>query len=236
MVWSNGASLAVYKFSEQNIKSENDVKKISILGAGRVSTALAAGFMKAGYEVVVGTRASENPPNDWRVPGVVFMDHERAAQESAVIINATPGDTSLERLSKLRQSLRGKILVDVSNATIRGSDGMPGDLVFPNSSLAERLQSALPETHIVKTLNTMLSVVMAAPHILKTPPTAFLSGNDAEAKALVTGLLNDLGWPIAWIADLGDVFSARGTEALFPLVPFIFRTFGMQPFALTIAR
>lgn len=102
--------------------------------------------------------------------------------------------------------------------------------------MAERLQHALPETHVVKTLNTMLFTVMAAPQSLSSSSTAFLSGNSLNAKAQVVEILSDLGWPSEWIVDLGDVFSARGTEALFPLVPFILRKFGMQPFAFSVAR
>lgn len=132
--------------------------------------------------------------------------------------------------------LDGKILIDISNATQRGADGMPGNLCYPNSSLAEHLQAALPGTRVVKTLNTMLFTVIADPHSLKSSPTAFLSGNDSHAKATVTRLLGDLGWPTEWILDLGDITSARGTEAVMLLVPHIVRTRGFAPFAMTMTN
>jgi 8-hydroxy-5-deazaflavin:NADPH oxidoreductase len=113
---------------------------------------------------------------------------------------------------------------------------MPGNLCYPNSSLAEHLQQALPNTHVVKTLNTMLFTVIVDPHSLSTPPTAFLSGNDGDAKATVTKLLGDLGWPTDWSLDLGDITTARGTEAVILLVPHILRTRGFAPFALTITK
>jgi predicted dinucleotide-binding enzyme len=193
---------------------------VTILGSGRAGSTLANRLATAGLAVVVGTRDPAATAADWK---------------GEPVINATPGDTALERLSALDEELHGKILVDVSNATERSADGSPGSLLYPGSSLAEKLQEALPGVHIVKTLNTMLFSVMADPHSLATAPTAFLSGNDAAAKESVRDLLSKLGWPPAWVEDLGDVTSARGTEALILLVPHIIRSRGFVPFALTVA-
>ena len=209
---------------------------IGILGSGRVATALAGKLATAGHEVRVGTRDAGAASAKWTGPAIKFMSHAEAAREASVIINATPGDSSLERLGALRHELEGKVLIDVSNATRRGRGGFPGGLLYPDGSLAEHLQHALPGTHVVKTLNTMLFSVMVDPHSLKVPPTAFLSGNDAGAKAAVGMVLHDLGWPPAWIEDLGDVSTAQGAEAFVLLVPPIIRSRGFAPFALTVAR
>ena len=209
---------------------------ISIFGSGRVATGLTTKLASAGYEVTIGTRSAADASAKWTGPSVTFLTPAEAAHSSSIVINATPGDTSLERLSALREELNGKILVDVSNAAERGPDEMPGNLMYPNSSLAEHLQEALPGTQVVKTLNTMLFSVITDPHSLSVAPTAFLSGNDADAKAAVSKLLNDLGWPPDWIEDLGGIRSARGTEALFLLIPFLIRSRGFAPFALTVAR
>ncbi|MFD9637659.1 NADPH-dependent F420 reductase, partial [Streptomyces violascens] len=142
----------------------------------------------------------------------------------------------LERLAALREELRGKILVDVSNATVDGPDGLPADLIYPGSSLAEQLQEALPETRVVKTLNTMLFPVMTAPATLTQTPTAFLSGDDPQAKLTVRELLTDLGWQEAWITDLGQIQTARATEAAILFVPHVIRSTGFTPFAISIAR
>ena len=212
------------------------MKSIGILGSGRVATALASKFASTGHEVTIGSRNPTEAATRWAGPAVRHTDHRQTARDASIVINATPGDTSLERLTELRSELGGKVLIDVSNATERGSDGMPGGLCYPNNSLAEHLQRALPGTRIVKTLNTMLFTVMIDPHSLSTPPTAFVSGNDGDAKATVSGLLGELGWPPEWITDLGDITTARGTEAIMLLVPQVFRLYGMKPFAFTIAR
>lgn len=207
---------------------------IAILGSGRVAKVLAAGLGAAGHEIVIGSRDPEAVGAAWEGPPVSVVSVEEAAANAPIVINATPGDSALGRLSGLREQLAGTILVDVSNATEREPSGAPGGLMYPNSSLAEHLQDALPDTRVVKTLNTMLFMVMAAPGSLAHPPTAFLSGDDAEAKATVTGLLADLGWNPDHVLDLGDIRTARGPEALILLVPGILTARGMVPFGIGV--
>ena len=211
---------------------------IGILGAGRVGANLANKLFAAGHHVTLGKRGPEDTAA--RAAGVdpqiAFADQRTTAHTADIVINATPGDSSLDRLTGLRTELSGKLLVDVSNATRDADDGLPGDLCYPGSSLAEQLQAALPDTHVVKTLNTMLFMVMTAPETLATPPTAYLSGDDQNAKKTVTGLLGDLGWQPAWIEDLGGISTARATEAMILVVPHILRRHGFKPFAVSLAR
>ncbi|MGW0324714.1 NADPH-dependent F420 reductase [Nocardia sp. NPDC003183] len=198
------------------------MSSIAVLGNGRVGANLAEALTQAGHEVTVADRA----------PGAGAA----AARTAQIVINATPGAGSLERLSALREELRDKILIDVSNATTDGPDGLPADLIYPGSSLAEKLQQALPETRVVKTLNTMLFPVMTAPAALAQAPTVFLSGADPEAKQVVRGLLADLSWQQEWITDLGGIETARATEAAILFVPHVIRSTGFTPFAISIAR
>ncbi|MFJ3633871.1 NADPH-dependent F420 reductase [Streptomyces sp. NPDC090112] len=195
---------------------------IAVLGKGRVGGSLAAALTRAGHEVGVADST----------PGAAAA----AARAARIVVNATPGADSLERLAALREELRGKILVDVSNATVDGPDGLPADLLYPGSSLAERLQESLPATYVVKTLNTMLYPVMTAPAILAQAPDAFLSGDDAQAKQTVRDLLVDLGWSKEWITDLGGIRTARATEAAIMFVPHVIRSHGFTPFAISVAR
>ncbi|MFI5972906.1 NADPH-dependent F420 reductase [Streptomyces sp. NPDC051452] len=195
---------------------------IAVLGNGRVGGNLATALARAGHEVTVADRT----------PGAAAD----AARTARIVVNATPGAGSLDRLAALRVELRDKILVDVSNATTDGPDGLPADLIHPGSSLAEQLQEALPETRVVKTLNTMLFPVMTAPATLSQTPTAFLSGDDPQAKQTVRELLTDLGWQEDWIADLGGIQTARATEAAILFVPHVIRSGGFAPFAISIAR
>lgn len=206
---------------------------IAILGFGRVGKTLAAKFAATGHDVVIGSRTPDTAGAEWEGPALKFASTADAIGAADVVINATPGETALERLSEHRDGLDGKILVDVSNATVRTEAG-PGALVYPGSSLAEHLQEALPGTKVVKTLNTMLFMVMVAPESLGNPVNAFISGDDAAAKATVIGLLGDLGWAADQVLDLGGIVSARGAEALILLVPDVLQARGFAPFAISI--
>ncbi|MFJ1454767.1 NADPH-dependent F420 reductase [Nocardia sp. N2S4-5] len=195
---------------------------IAVLGRGRVGNALATALTHAGHEVRVADSS----------PGAAAA----ATATAQIVVNATPGAGSLERLTTLGERLRAKILIDIANATVDGPDGLPAGLLYPGSSLAEQLQDALPDTHVVKTLNTMLYTVMTAPSILTRAPTVFLSGDDAQAKQVVAGLLTDLGWHQEWITDLGGIETARATEAAILFVPHVIRSRGFAPFAISIVH
>src|SRR3954469_19920861 len=124
---------------------------IGVLGAGRVGANLANKLLAAGHHVTLGSRG----PADTAAraagiaPQIAFADQRTTARTADIVINATPGDSSLDRLVDLRTELSGKLLVDGSNATRDTDDGLPGDLCYPGSSLAEKLQDALPATRVV---------------------------------------------------------------------------------------
>lgn len=187
---------------------------VAILGAGRVGGALATKLAEKGHRLILGVPNPDDASAKWNGPAVTFSDPTSAAQ---IVINATPGETSLERLSALSAQLDGKVLVDLANASRRGKDSPVGDLCYPGSSLAEKLQQALPNTRVVKTLNTMIFMVMTNPQALRVPPTAFLSGNDPAAKTSVRALLGELGWPAEWTLDLWGYHHRAGSRGAVPV-------------------
>jgi 8-hydroxy-5-deazaflavin:NADPH oxidoreductase len=175
--------------------------RIAILGTGKVAHTLGAAWKKGGHEVVFGAREVKPDP-DFQVVSL-----ERALSAGDVVVNAITGAVALEAITALDTSaLRAKTLLDVTNAV-----NEKGELVYANSSLAEHLQAALPEVHVVKSLNTAAIEVQADPS-LAGPATIFLSGDDEGAKTEVRGLLHDLGWTDDGILDLGGVRTARGPE------------------------
>lgn len=103
-------------------------------------------------------------------------------------------------------------MIDVANAITESFD-----LVYPNSSLGEKLQEALPRTRIVKTMNTAAMTVITSPSSLHEASSVFLSGDDETAKGQAAALLLDLGWSAESIVDLGGIQTARGVEHYFLL-------------------
>jgi 8-hydroxy-5-deazaflavin:NADPH oxidoreductase len=176
--------------------------KIAILGTGKVAHALGGGWKKAGHEVVFGARDASSTDQDFEITSL-----QDAIASGDVVVNAITGAVALEAITALDTSaMAGKTLLDVTNAVTP-----TGELVYPNFSLAESLQAALPAVHVVKSLNTAAIEVQADPSLVG-PATVFVSGNDDTAKSTVKGLLHDLSWKDDGIIDLGGIQTARGPE------------------------
>lgn len=215
--------------------------QIAVLGSGMVGQALGGALTHRGHEVALGSRSSDNAAaRRWAgtVDGSVrtgsFADAVRGAD---VIINATAGMASLSVLTSLpRDDVDGTVLLDVANP-LDFSAGMPPTLsVSGGDSLAEQIQRALPSVRVVKALNTMAAAVMVEPSLLRGQHHVFVSGDDAEAKTVVTGLLTSFGWPERDILDLGPLETARGTEALLPLWLRVWAALGTPLFNIAVIR
>ncbi|MFC3998394.1 NADPH-dependent F420 reductase [Nocardiopsis sediminis] len=208
----------------------------AILGSGNVARALAEGLRRAGHEVIVGSRRPHEIAAEWAGPGVRVASLADAAGAGEPVINALPGSVSVDVLTGVAEKLAGKVVIDVANAVELDAGGFASALRYPETSLAEELQRALPDARVVKTLNTMHESAMADPAGLSTPPTAFVSGDDSEARRTTAGLLTDLGWRPEWIIDLGGIGTARGPEAFVLMIGDLVRALGPVPFGLSIAR
>jgi predicted dinucleotide-binding enzyme len=187
---------------------------MGVLGSGMVAQAISARLAELGYEVMIGTRDAEKLKG-WQSSNqrVMIGSFAETAAHGETVFNATNGAASLQALSMAgAENLSGKILVDVSNP-LDFSNGFPPSLtVFGTDSLAEQIQRAFPLTKVVKTLNTVTARVMVYPlEVANGDHHVFISANDVEAKSQVMELLRSFGW--INIFDLGDLSTARGTEA-----------------------
>lgn len=210
--------------------------KIAILGTGTVGQTIASKIISLGHHVMIGTRnVSEklqskerdgygNPPfSEWYTENskVKLGSFKEAAAFGEIIINATKGGKTIEVLNSAGvNNLDGKILVDIANP-LDSSMGMPPGLITELSntnSLGEEVQKTFPGVKVVKTLNTMWCGIMVDPAIVGGGDhTNFICGNDKEAKEQVKSLLKEFGWKDENIIDIGDISSARGSEAILPI-------------------
>jgi predicted dinucleotide-binding enzyme len=199
--------------------------KIAILGTGTVGTALATKLLETGHDVTFGVRSEKT---GLVAPALPLAD---AVSSADLVINATPGGRSLDILSGIgAEVLADRVLLDVANASDETLS-----LIYPNDSLARVIQEAFPRLRVVKSLNTFNTSVMTNPSVIG-PSTVFLSGNDDDAKTIVSGLLVDLGWPVDAQLDLGDVATARGPEAYFLLFFATLIKLGSPVFNIAVTR
>ena len=223
---------------------------IAVLGTGMVGQALAGRLHELGHSVVVGTRDPRatlartepdgmgNPPfAQWHAQhaGVGLATFADAARGAELVVNASSGGAALEVLGLAgAENLAGKPLLDISNP-LDFSQGFPPTLfVKDTDSLGEQIQRAFPEAKVVKTLNTLTAALMVDPKQLGESSTVFVSGNDAGAKAVVTGLLESFGHDD--VIDLGDLSGARGTEMLLPVWLRLMGSLGTGMFNFKIVR
>lgn len=193
--------------------------KVAVLGTGMVGQAHAFKLIELGHEVVIGTKDVEvTKAADWYKDNqfVKLLPFGEAANEGEIVLNALAGHIAVEVLKGIEASLQGKILIDISNP-LDFSKGMPPTLSVCNTdSLGEQIQQALPETKVVKALNTINATIQVEPQSLADGDHhCFMSGNDDLAKTQVAELLRSYGWK--HILDLGDIATARGTEMYLPL-------------------
>jgi 8-hydroxy-5-deazaflavin:NADPH oxidoreductase len=167
--------------------------KIGIIGAGHIGSTLARHFAKSGH--TVGLSNSRGPGSLAALvrsigPNACAMTTEEAVKFGEVILLAVPWRTA-EALPDSRW-LAGKIVIDAMNPY--SAEGEVMDLGEVTSS--EEVARRLPGARLVKAFNTMYYHTLAT----EARPGAgdrlvlFVAGDDAEAKAVVSRLIQDIGF------------------------------------------
>ncbi len=200
--------------------------RIAILGTGRVARTLAAGLLRAGHDLVFGSR---DPGNRTGLPAPVLTSAD-AVVGADVVLNAVQGVDAIPLLTSIgADNLDGTVLWDIANAA-----NPDFSLAIPDDSLGRRIQEAFPGVRVVKAGNHVAAVVVADPSTLPAPTTLFLSGDDTDAKEVVSALLIDLGWPRESLFDLGGIANAYGQEHYLALFGTLLQELGTPYFNITI--
>jgi 8-hydroxy-5-deazaflavin:NADPH oxidoreductase len=176
---------------------------IGIIGAGGIGQAFAAHVARAGYEVIVSN--SRDPES---LAGLVRQLGPRAKagtrQEAAradVVVVAVQWEHLRAALSDL-PAWKGRILIDATNPVLQ-----PGFRLaeLNGGTSSEIVASLAPGARVVKVANTLLRAVLAAdPKQAGGRRVLFMSGDDAAAKADVSGILDKVGFATI---DLGGLAS-----------------------------
>ena len=190
-------------------------KKIGILGSGIVGKTLGAGFLKHGYEVMVGTR-NQDKLADWVTgdgQGAQLGSFSETAAFGDIVVLAISGRHALSALEMAgEENIQGKTVIDAANP-IAEKPPVNGVLRFFTSldeSLMEQLQQAYPEGNFVKAFSCVGSAFMVNPSFPQKP-SMFICGNNESAKGEVKEILDLFGWETE---DMGMVEAARAIEPL----------------------
>ncbi len=191
------------------------MKKIGILGSGQVAQALGNGFLKYGYEVMLGTRdASKLAEWKSKSAGIAKVGSvEETAKFGEIIILAVKGNSAESLVKSVHIQLSGKTIIDTTNPI---ADAPPVNGVLKyftdlNESLMEKLQKAAPSAGFVKAFNSVGAHLMVNPSYPAGKPSMFICGNNDSAKKETNEILDLFGWETV---DMGKVESARAIEPL----------------------
>ena len=192
------------------------MKKIGIIGSGIVGQTLANGFLKHGYEVMIGTGNADKLA-DWKAAAGEkgstgsFSDAAAFGELVALAVKGTAAEEAIMRADA--KNLKGKTVIDATNpiAELPPDNGVLRFFTTLDESLMERLQKSFPDVHFVKAFSCVGNAFMVNPQFPGGKPTMFICGNEDLAKTEVKLILEKFGWETE---DMGKAEAARAIEPL----------------------
>jgi predicted dinucleotide-binding enzyme len=213
-----------------------------LIGSGRIGRTVARLALDAGHQVVLsnsrgpeslaglaaelGDRASAATP-------------EEAARQADVVVVTIP-------LSAYRQvpaeALRDKVIIDTMNYYPQ-RDGLIAELEDESTTTSELLQAHLPGAHVVKAFNNIFFAHLASlarPSGSSDRSALAIAGDDADAKAVVTGLLDEIGYDTVDLGPLAEGWRIQRDTAAYGTMyaadPEDWATGGARPAAVAVVR
>lgn len=188
------------------------MKTIGILGSGDVGKTLAMGWAQVGHKVKIGSRTPEKLAQWSQSTGISADTFADAAAFGEVIVLATLWSGTQHALQlTTNENLANKVVIDVTNPLIFAPNQPPALELGHTDSGGEQVQRWLPNSQVVKAFNTIGFAHMVNPNFPSGPPDMFICGNNGEAKQVVSGLCQELGWATI---DIGTIAGARLLEPM----------------------
>jgi len=169
---------------------------IGLIGAGHIGSQIARLAVANSYNVVISN--SRGP----ETLSALVAELGPKARAATVVDAAKTGDIVVVTvpLKNYRsvpvEPLRGKIVIDTNNYYPQ-RDGRIPELDNEATTTAELLQAHLPTSKVVKAFNHIYAAALTTdgqPAGTKNRRALVIAGNDHEAKATVTGLLDQFGF------------------------------------------
>ena len=186
--------------------------RIGVIGAGNIGTGIGKRLVGKGHHALMSYSRS---PDKLRAAGAMIGDDTRtgAVEDAAlfgdVVLLATPWAVTLDVVGRIAPMLAGKIVWDATNPL---TPDMSGLALGTTTSGGESVSTAAPGARVVKAVPPFAEVLHASsPLIGGHRPGVFVCGDDAEARQVVMGLVDDIE---AAGVDAGPLSLARCTEPL----------------------
>jgi 8-hydroxy-5-deazaflavin:NADPH oxidoreductase len=179
---------------------------IGFIGAGNIGQAVARLALEHAYDVVISNSRGPETLDDVVArlgPNAEADTAEGAAARGDIVVVTIPlkayRDVPVEPLA-------GKVVIDTNNYYPQ-RDGRIEELEDGSTTSSSLLQRHLPDSHVVKAFNHIMSA-----HLLEHAQAAgtadrralAIAGDDADAKATVGRLIDELGFDVVDIGTLAE--------------------------------
>lgn len=165
---------------------------ISIIGNGNMGQAISSVVTKGGNTVELFGESDTGKP--------ITGD---------IIVLAVPYPAVADVLTQRGDELDGKIVVDITNPL--NFETFDSLVVPPDSSAAAEIAGKLPNSRVLKAFNTTFAATLSTGAVGSLTTTVLVAGDDADAKATLTGVITAGGLKVI---DAGGLKRAREMEAL----------------------
>jgi predicted dinucleotide-binding enzyme len=195
--------------------SPNQTFTVGTIGAGNVAQTIARLALGAGHRVILSN--SRGPESLTELVGQLGANASAGtAAEAAradLVILAVGWDQVPAALADLTD-WDGRIVIDATNQWHHHDPASPVDLGDQTGS--EYIATLMPGARVVKAFNTVfMNVVANSADRSDAPLVIFFAGDDTDAKATVSTLIDSLGLaPV----DLGELRQGRLMQAGGPLI------------------
>ncbi|MDL4814478.1 NADPH-dependent F420 reductase [Actinomadura opuntiae] len=184
--------------------------KIGVLGAGAMTEALAAGWVRAGHDVLIGGRTPAKAEALAGRVGARSGTLRDAAEFGDAVLVAVRREGLADTIAAAGGALAGKPVIDCGNAVDTADFSQV--TYRDGASMAEEIARLAPGAHVVKAFNQAHASVWAmTPPAFDGRPLAVPFAGDEEAKPAARTLITALG---AEPLDAGDLRQARNLEAM----------------------
>jgi predicted dinucleotide-binding enzyme len=199
---------------------------ISFIGLGGMASAIATRAISGGNTIeLIGRDQAKAKSLAATLGGGATAGTFGTVPAGDVVILAVPYTSAVDVVTQYGDALAGKIVIDITNTF---NDDGTGVLTPDGTSGAQQIAEVVPaDTHVIKAFNTVFGHVLAQ----GSPLDVFFAGDDAEAKADVSALIESLGLrPL----DVGGLEMARSLEGVGPLMMGLARN-GIGSFDLALS-
>jgi predicted dinucleotide-binding enzyme len=187
--------------------SRGDIMKtLGLIGAGHIGSQVARLAVRSGYDVVISNSRGPETLSDLVAelgPKARAATVHDAAKAGDIVVVTIP----LKNYRSVPvEPLAGKIVIDTNNYYPE-RDGHIAELDNETTTTSELLQTHLPSSRVVKAFNHIYASQLTTdgtPAGTKNRRALVIAGNDRDAKATVTRLLDQFGFDTVDAGPLGE--------------------------------